>query len=181
VAVRAGVRWVYWVGQPRLTRPNDKANAVHAKGREVLVFEMGGRRFGLPVLGVKELLRAVTAVPLPAAPAVVEGVINYRGVVVPVLDLRGRLGLPARPVEPADLLIIAEPGDGGGLLALRVDKAFGIVTAEPVGVEGGGVVRLADGLAPVLEPRGLLTGPEAKSLRHALSGAGPAAGREPPP
>ena len=54
---------------------------VRRRRREILVFEIGGRRYGLPASEVRELLRAVTILPLPLAPAVVEGVINLRGVV----------------------------------------------------------------------------------------------------
>jgi purine-binding chemotaxis protein CheW len=71
---------------------------------QVLVFEVAGRRYGLPADDVQELLRAVSIVPLPRAPAVVEGVINLRGKVVPVLDVRGRFRLPARgPVGPEQM------------------------------------------------------------------------------
>jgi purine-binding chemotaxis protein CheW len=88
---------------------------------DVLVFEVGGRRFGLPAAAVREIVRAVALAPLPKAPAVVEGVINVRGTLVPVLDIRGRFGLPAKPLEPTDHLILARAG--ARLVALRVDRA----------------------------------------------------------
>jgi purine-binding chemotaxis protein CheW len=49
---------------------------------EILIFEVGGQRFGLSTADVRELLRAVTQTPLPRAPAIVEGVINVRRVLV---------------------------------------------------------------------------------------------------
>ena len=64
--------------------------------REVLVFEVEGQRYGLPTADVRELVRAVTITPLPNAPAVIEGVVNVRGRVLPVLDMRARFRLPAR-------------------------------------------------------------------------------------
>jgi purine-binding chemotaxis protein CheW len=93
-------------------------------GLEVLIFEVSGRRYGLPAAEVQEVVRAVTIMPLPDAPPGVEGVINVRGRVVPVLDLRSRLRLPARAVEPADHLILARTDER--LVALRVDRAVGL-------------------------------------------------------
>src|SRR5205085_11996004 len=92
---------------------------------DVLVFEVAGRRFGLPAAAVKEVVRAVALAPLPKAPAVVEGVINLRGTVVPVLDIRGRFRLPQKPLAPSDQLIIARTGPR--LAALHVDWAHELV------------------------------------------------------
>ena len=55
---------------------------------EVVVFEIGGLLYALPAASVRELVRAVAIVPPPRAPAIVEGIINLRGKVVPVLDVR---------------------------------------------------------------------------------------------
>src|SRR5437588_10594891 len=112
---------------------------VDQRRREILVFEVDGRRYGLPASEVQELLRAVAIVPLPLAGPAVEGVVNLRGRVVPVFDLRVRLGLPARAVAPSDHLIVAQ--SGGRLVALRVDRALDLVQldAEPGAAgEGGG-------------------------------------------
>jgi purine-binding chemotaxis protein CheW len=145
---------------------------VEPPGREILVFEVAGRRFGLPAGDVRELLRAVAIVPLPLAGRGVEGVVNLRGQVVPVLDLRARLGLPPRPVAPTDHMIVAQAE--GRLVALRVDRALDLVRVEsdrivPGAIAGQAVrvARLDDGLAPLLEVRTVLDdegGLEAMSL-----------------
>src|SRR5205085_8492167 len=96
---------------------------------DVLVFEVAGRRFGLPAAVVREVLRAVALTPLPKAPAVVEGLVNVRGTLVPVLDVRGRFGLPAKPLAPTDHLIVARAG--GRLVALRVDHAHDLLPLTP--------------------------------------------------
>src|SRR5205085_6551817 len=95
-----------------------------------------------------------------AGPAV-EGVVNLRGRVVPVFDLRVRLGLPARAVAPSDHLIVAQ--SGGRLVALRVDRALDLIQldAEPGAAgegEGTRVARLANGLAPLLDVQAVLAG-----------------------
>jgi purine-binding chemotaxis protein CheW len=136
---------------------------VDQRGEEILVFEVAGRRFGLPATEVRELLRAVSIVPLPlplAGPAI-EGVVNLRGRIVPVLDLRARLGLPIRAVVPSDQMIVAQ--SEGRLVALRVDRALDLVRLDAGataagGIDGVRVARLADGLAPLLDLRTVLAG-----------------------
>ena len=153
--------------------------------REVLVFELGGQRYGLPVGDVRELVAAVIPTPLPGAPAVVEGVINLRGRVVPVLDVRRRFGLPAKPVEPADHLIVARAG--GRLVALRADRALELVALEPGAVEEARAVlpgaryveqvaALPDGLVLIHDLRTFLSAAEAAALDEALPAAEPRGG-----
>ena len=141
------------------------------RSREVLVFELGGRRFALPAAGVRELLRAVTIFPVPSAPAAIEGVINLRGVVVPVVDLRDLLRLPPRDAEPADHLIVLDAGPRPS--AVRVDHVVGLDRLPTAGTGGddfAGVVKLPGGLVLMLDPAQL------------AAAAGPAEGRgEGPP
>lgn len=151
-------------------------------GIEVLVFEVGGQRYALASSGVKELARAVTVVRLPKAPAIVEGVINARGAVVPVLDLRSRFRLPAKALEPADHLVLAWAGDR--LVALRVDRALDLVRLGADVVEDAqrltpgaeyvaGVAKLPEGLVLIHDLRTFLSEAEATALGEAL-GSGPA-------
>jgi purine-binding chemotaxis protein CheW len=124
--------------------------------REILVFEIGGRRFGLPANEVRELLRAVTIVGLPLAPSFVEGIINLRGTVVPVLDIRARLRLPAKAPEPADYLLVV--GMGERPVALRIDRALELKTIDAADVESAGGVRSGErDVAEVVKlPEGLM-------------------------
>ncbi len=100
---------------------------------DVVVFELGGQLFGLAASDVRELVRAVAVVPLPRAPAVVKGVINLRGQVVPVLDVRARFHLPPREIEPPDHLIVARAGQR--LVALHVDRATDLVRLKQADIE----------------------------------------------
>jgi purine-binding chemotaxis protein CheW len=62
---------------------------------QVVVFRLGAEEFGVPIDSVQEIVRVPeTLTHVPKAPASVEGVINLRGSVLPVVDLRRRLGLP---------------------------------------------------------------------------------------
>lgn len=86
---------------------------------DLLTFDLDGLRFAFPADRVVQVVQMVAISPLPGAPAVVEGVVNVRGTVMPVLDLRGRLGLPPRPVEPGQHLVILAAGARSA--AVRVD------------------------------------------------------------
>jgi purine-binding chemotaxis protein CheW len=149
---------------------------------EVLVFELADRRYGLPAADVRELVRAVAVRPLPGAPPAVEGVINVRGRVVPVLDVRARLRLPAKPLEPSDHLIIARAGER--LVALRVDRATDLVRVDAGDVEEvrdlvpglesvGWVARLPDDVLLVHDLGTFLSQVDSARLDDAAPAAGP--------
>jgi purine-binding chemotaxis protein CheW len=149
---------------------------------EVLVFQLDGQRYGLLAVVVREVLRAVSVVPLPRAPAVIEGVINLRGRIVPVLDLRSRFRLPSRPLRHTDHLIVAWAGDR--LVALRVDQATDLVRLpaahleEARGVVPGveyvtWVARLPDELVLLHDLCTFLSRAESEGLATALDEAEP--------
>jgi purine-binding chemotaxis protein CheW len=59
-----------------------------------LTFVLGGNGYGIPILKVREIIRLLEITPIPRMPDYVRGVINLRGRIVPVIDLRMKLGLP---------------------------------------------------------------------------------------
>jgi purine-binding chemotaxis protein CheW len=147
---------------------------------EVLVFELGGLRYALPAFAVSELVRAVTVVPLPKSPPAVEGIINVRGRVVPVLDVRVRFKLESKAVSPSDHLILARAGDR--LVAIRVDRALGLVHLEPADIEEAtsalpgteyvmGVAKLPDGLVLIHDLQTFLSAAETAALVRAIATA----------
>ena len=62
---------------------------------QLVSFHVGTEEFAIDILGVQEIIRMVELTPVPNAPHYVEGVINLRGKVIPILDLRARFGLPS--------------------------------------------------------------------------------------
>ena len=89
---------------------------------EVLIFEVDGQRHGLPVGDVLELLAALAVMPVPGAPTGIEGVINLRGAIVPVVNVRQRFGRPAKTLAAADHFIVVRANQRQ--LALHVDRAI---------------------------------------------------------
>ncbi|SEU37697.1 chemotaxis protein CheW [Stigmatella erecta] len=151
--------------------------------REVLLFVLEGQRYALPSMDVRELVRAVSLTPLPRAPDVVEGLLNLRGQLLPVLDLRRRFRLPPRPLSPADHFIIARAGPRE--VGLRVDRAEGLLTLAPGALDEApstlpgvgyvaGAVKLPEGLVLVHDLKTFLSEAEALALDTALT-AGPEA------
>ena len=78
---------------------------------ELLIFEQAGQLYALPSSIVKEVLRAFSATPLPNAPPMVEGLLNVRGEIIPLVNLRRRMGLPERPLSLTDHFIVAHDGN----------------------------------------------------------------------
>jgi purine-binding chemotaxis protein CheW len=147
-----------------------------AQRMDLLVFDVGGIRCALPAGDVREVVRAVTIVPLPNAPDVVEGVINVRGSLVPVIDLRQRLGLAARTLAITDHLVLVHTGEHD--YAVRVDQAVDVVTVPDGQLEAPtremtvapfitAVGKLPDGLVVVHDLRRFLSGAEQTALEAA--------------
>jgi purine-binding chemotaxis protein CheW len=145
---------------------------------DILIFELGSMRFGLRSADVRELHRAVALVALPKAPPIVEGIINVRGRIVPVLDIRARFRLPARALSHTDHFILALAGER--LIALRVDRALDVVRVDPQQLEGpeaawkdvayvAGVAKLHDGLVLIHDLATFLDAAERETLNDAVS------------
>jgi purine-binding chemotaxis protein CheW len=88
----------------------------------VLVFDVDGEAYGIDAKRVQEIVRAVLPTRLPAAPRVITGVINFRGEVVPLIDLRARFGAACEPVRRSDVFVILQRLRGNTRrIALRAD------------------------------------------------------------
>jgi purine-binding chemotaxis protein CheW len=145
----------------------------------LLVFELEDYRIALAASAVREVVRAVAISPLPHAPPVIEGVINARGALVPVFDLRQRFGLPPRPLSPDQHLIFAFAGPR--VVALRVDRAADFLTVAEADIESAtriapgsddatAVARLPDGLVVIQDLDRFLSPAEAEQVDAILSG-----------
>jgi purine-binding chemotaxis protein CheW len=147
---------------------------------ELLIFQIEGRQFALAAQLVRQVTRAVAVVPLPKAPPIVEGVINVRGSLAPVLDIRHRFGLAPAPLSPDQHFVIAQAGPR--LVALRVDRALEIVSVDKTAIEPAaqvapgteyvsGIARLADGLLVIHDLERFLSLEETEQVGAAMSEA----------
>lgn len=132
-----------------------------SEGRVALAcVELAGRSYAIDVREVREIVRAQAVTPLPGAPTLIEGVVDLRGALVPVVDLGRALGL--EPVGEPTRARIAVLEVEGLRFGLRVDAAVDVLTLQAEALEappelalraGDGAVRALvrrEGSAPVL-------------------------------
>jgi purine-binding chemotaxis protein CheW len=126
---------------------------------------------------VIRVVRATEIVPLPHAPAVVRGVVDVAGEIVPVVSARARLGLPERPLDITSQFALVR--GRGRTLALIVDSCEGVrehgpgemtacsqVSLDPAHFDG--ITVLEDGLMLVSDSERFLLPGEAQILEEAL-------------
>jgi len=93
---------------------------------DVACFEAAGRVYGIDVLQIREIVRAQQVTPLPNAPALIEGVVELRGAIVPVVDLGRALGGEPVHSEGSARIAVLEVDDM--LLGLRVEAAVDVLS-----------------------------------------------------
>ena len=92
--------------------------------KQHLTFILGGEEYGVDILKVQEIRGWEPATPIPNTPDFVLGVINLRGIVVPIIDLRLRFKLPSAEFGPLTVMVIAKivQGDKERIVGLVVDE-----------------------------------------------------------
>lgn len=75
---------------------------------QLVTFSIGEEEFGVNILKVQEIIRTMEITKVPRAPQFVEGVINLRGKVIPIIDLRSRFGLASIPEDKDTRIIVIE-------------------------------------------------------------------------
>jgi purine-binding chemotaxis protein CheW len=148
------------------------------RGGDVLLFELAGRAHGLFAEDVELVSQAVAIMPLPGAPAGIEGLIDVEGSLVPVLDLRAHLGLAAKELDPDEHLVMVRAR--GRRVAIRVDRATALARFAPDDLESGAllpdavaaVARLDGNLVPIHDPASFASEPAwAYLTRRTVRGA----------
>ena len=86
--------------------------SVDSSPQQYLTFSLGGEVFALGILNVKEIIEFGNITEIPMMPALIRGVINLRGAVVPVIDLSARFGGAASKVSRRTCIVIVELGEG---------------------------------------------------------------------
>ena len=88
-----------------MTQASVEDTRVESEERQLVVFDLGGEAYGVEINEVREIIRIQEVTATPQSPWFVEGVINLRGKVIPVVDLRKRFGLEIRD-ETKDTRIV---------------------------------------------------------------------------
>jgi purine-binding chemotaxis protein CheW len=153
--------------------PTGVASAVPEPASDVdlqfVVCIVADERYGIEVARVHEILRLPQITALPGVDRSFNGVINLRGRVIPVMDLRLRFGLPAAPETRLSRIVVADAG--GSQIGLIVDAVNEVVHIASSAIEPTpaiattaatghltGIARTGDGLIIVLDLERLLAG-----------------------
>lgn len=102
-------------------------------GTQYLTFMLAREQYGLNILQVQEIRGWEKTTRIPNSPEHVRGVLNLRGTIVPIMDLRMRFGLPAEPYGKETVIIVVRTGQQGGdgrSLGLVVDAVSDVLTAR---------------------------------------------------
>jgi purine-binding chemotaxis protein CheW len=133
----------------------------------MVVLDVGEESYGIPVKWVREIIRVPPITRVPNGPSFLEGVINLRGQVIPVMDLRKHLGIPSGDETRRTRVVVSELGRHTvGLMVDGVSQVVMVATTEieppPSLIAGAndgqicGVARLGDRLVLFLDPDRLL-------------------------
>jgi purine-binding chemotaxis protein CheW len=95
---------------------------------QLVSFVVENEEFGVDILKVQEIIRTVEITRVPKSPAFVEGVINLRGKIVPVIDLRTRFGIEKKAHDGETRIIVVELPDK--VVGFLVDKVKEVIRVE---------------------------------------------------
>lgn len=143
---------------------------------QLATFQLGDESYGIEVAKVQEIVWMTEITHVPRSADFVEGVVNLRGKIIPVLDLRRRFGLAAQEVTPKTRIVVVKVGPR--VLGLIVDRVHEVVrmsadtvTPPPEMVTQGmdnsylkGVAQLGDRLIILLDLELLLSADEVAQL-----------------
>jgi len=164
--------------------PRASRSAIFHPGGPVLAFEVAGQRYALPVDHVIQIIEMVAITPLPKVPEIVVGVVDFHGLVIPVVDTRRRFEGAYQPYTLHTPIVVGRLD--GRVVGLVVDAVIGVLELKPEQAKRPaeiftvemapriqyitGVARLEDGLLMILDPATILSRQEESSLAKALSG-----------
>lgn len=111
----------------RKDRP--QANATDVPGKEYLAFRLGQEEYGIDILTVQEIRGYDPVTRIAGAPAFIKGVINLRGEIVPIVDMRMKLGLDRAEYDAFTVVIVLN--FGGRMAGMVVDGVSDVLTLRP--------------------------------------------------
>jgi purine-binding chemotaxis protein CheW len=120
----------------------EKKATVAEEAMQIVTFQVGAEEYGLDIKSITEIIRPLKITPLPRMPEFIEGVINLRGMIIPVVDLRRRfsVGQAAHNAKTVRIIIIrgavpGTPGSGKDLLGLVVEAVNEVLSMPRKDIE----------------------------------------------
>jgi purine-binding chemotaxis protein CheW len=125
------------------------------KDCQVVGFRIGNETYGVRIASVREIVRVPEITMVPNAPEIIEGVINLRGKIIPVMDLRKRFGNSGVQPDKKNRILVVELDSK--LLGLIVSSASEVLKIPPSEIESPGTV-FAEGESSYVTGVGKLKG-----------------------
>ncbi len=109
----------------------------HIVQAQILRFELAGEHYAFDVLKTKEVLAIVKVTPLPNALSYLSGVVNLRGSIIPVVDLRKKFGLPPTPdtIDTSIIIVEIQNHDDTVVIGTIVDAVKGVTSFDEKEIE----------------------------------------------
>jgi purine-binding chemotaxis protein CheW len=137
--------------QQKQALQKNEQTAVDSRDMQVVCFKLGTESYGLDIMQIKEIIRYQKVQLVPKAPLFVDGVINLRGVVIPIIDLRKRFEMPS-DISSRTRIIIAQLENR--IVGIVVDEIIDIISLSKAHLMSPGMVRgreaeYLDGMADI--------------------------------
>ena len=94
--------------QDRISKVNQAVQTTGGREGKYLTFSLAGEEYGIGILKIREIIGMMPITSVPQSPDFVKGVINLRGKVIPVIDLRLRFGMPAMDYSERTCIIVVQ-------------------------------------------------------------------------
>lgn len=109
----------------------ETATATTSKGGKYLTFSLGGEEYGIEILKVHEIIGMMTVTRVPRTPDTIRGVINLRGKVIPIVDLRRKFGMPdGEDTDRTCIIVVQAHGVQTGVVVDSVSEVLDIPSAD---------------------------------------------------
>jgi purine-binding chemotaxis protein CheW len=113
---------------------NDGAALAKGQGKELLSIRIGAQEFAIDIMSVREIRGWIASTPLPHAPSYIKGMVNLRGVILPIIDLAERLNFEAKDPNASSVVVVVETA--GRIVGLLVDAVCDIITVTDDMIQG---------------------------------------------
>lgn len=103
------------------------ASAIHNLSNRFLTFYMADEQYGIDISSVKEIIALMKTTPVPKTPKYFKGVMNLRGIIIPVVDLRAKFGMEETKADmQTAIIIVTIAGTNIGFVVDRVEEVLSI-------------------------------------------------------
>src|SRR5438105_13877699 len=100
---------------------------------QYLTFALGDEEYGVEILKVQEIRGYAPITPIPNTPPHIKGVMNLRGAIIPVVDLRRKLAMPATECSPFTVIIVVTVGTR--VMGVIVDAVSDVLDIPPMDIQ----------------------------------------------